>query len=255
MFFLSLFLPPFFPDRRRAPDLTPIFINRQHPHTTTQEYEPKMLEDIKTLILDMADADDLKTAVDATLKAGVDPLALIDLLTQTLEEVGHKYERGEFFLSELIMAGYLANEVATLVKPHLGQTTRTTRGTVAIGTVHGDIHDIGKNIVIMMLEASGYEVRDLGVDVSNDRFVAAVKDGKPDVLGISALLTSTMQHVKGVLDALETSGLRHTVKVIVGGRPITPAFAEEIGADGYAEDSVKALHVINTLVTQRRHQP
>ena len=213
-----------------------------------------MLEDVKTLILDMADADDLRNAIDANLKAGVDPLAVVDVLSQTLEEVGHKYERGEFFLSELIMAGYLASEVSALLKPHLGQAKRKTLGTVAIGTVRGDIHDIGKNIVIMMLEASGYDVHDLGVDVSNERFLEAVKDLKPDVLGISALLTSTMNHVKGVIDILEQNGLRHAVKVIVGGRPITQEFAEQIGADGYAEDSVKAIHVIKALLTERRHR-
>jgi methylmalonyl-CoA mutase cobalamin-binding domain/chain len=175
-----------------------------------------MLEDVQTLILDMA--------------------------------VGDKYEDGEFFLSELIMAGYLASEVANLLKPHLLKTQRAALGTIVMGTVKGDIHDIGKNIVIMMLDAAGFEVIDLGVDVPTERFVEAVQTMKPDVLGISALLTSTIDRVKEVVDALETNGLRDRVKVIAGGRPITRAFIEEIGADGYAEDSVKAIRLVKDLV-------
>jgi len=207
-----------------------------------------MLEDVQTLILDMADVEDLKTVINGHLASGVDPLDIVDVLRQTLEAVGDKYEDGEFFLSELIMAGYLASAVANLLKPHLLKTQRTALGTIVMGTVKGDIHDIGKNIVIMMLDAAGFEVIDLGVDVPTERFVEAVQTVKPDVLGISALLTSTIDRVKEVVDALETNGLRDRVKVIAGGRPITRAFIEEIGADGYAEDSVKAIRLVKDLV-------
>lgn len=207
-----------------------------------------MLEDVQTLILDMADVEELKKAVNGHLASGVDPLDIVDVLRQTLEAVGDKYEGGEFFLSELIMAGYLASEVAALLKPHLLKTQRTTLGTVVMGTVKGDIHDIGKNIVIMMLDAAGFEVIDLGVDVPTERFVEAVQTEQPDVLGISALLTSTIDRVREVVDALETNGLRNKVKVIAGGRPITRKFIEEIGADGYAEDSVKAIRLVKDLV-------
>jgi 5-methyltetrahydrofolate--homocysteine methyltransferase len=196
----------------------------------------------------MADVEELKKAVNGHLASGVDPLDIVDVLRQTLEVVGDKYEDGEFFLSELIMAGYLASEVANLLKPHLLKTQRTALGTIVMGTVKGDIHDIGKNIVIMMLDAAGFEVIDLGVDVPTERFVEAVQTMKPDVLGISALLTSTIDRVKEVVDALETNGLRDRVKVIAGGRPITRAFIEEIGADGYAEDSVKAIRLVKDLV-------
>jgi 5-methyltetrahydrofolate--homocysteine methyltransferase len=198
----------------------------------------------------MADVEDLKTVINGHLASGVDPLDIVDVLRQTLEAVGDKYEDGVFFLSELIMAGYLASEVATLLKPHLLKTQRTALGTIVMGTVKGDVHDIGKNIVIMMLDAAGFEVIDLGVDVPTERFVEAVKTMKPDVLGISALLTSTIDRVKEVVDALEANGLRDSVKVIAGGRPISRAFIEEIGADGYAEDSVKAIRLVKGLVEE-----
>ena len=214
-----------------------------------------MLEDIQTLILDMADVEELKKVIQGHLASGVNPLDIVDVLRQTLEAVGDKYENGEFFLSELIMAGYLASEVANLLKPHLLKAQCTALGTIVMGTVKGDIHDIGKNIVIMMLDAAGFEVIDLGVDVPTERFVEAVKTMKPDVLGISALLTSTIDRVKEVVDALETNGLRDKVKVIAGGRPITRAFIEEIGADGYAEDSVKAIRLVKDLVEDQGVTP
>ena len=207
-----------------------------------------MLKDIQTLILDMTDVEELKKVINKHLASDVDPLDILDVLRQTLEVVGDKYEQGEFFLSELIMAGYLASEVATLLKPHLLNVQQTALGTVVMGTVKGDVHDIGKNIVIMMLDATGFKVIDLGVDVPTERFVEAVQTMKPDVLGISALLTSTIDRVKEIVDALKTSGMRDRVKVIAGGRPITQAFIEEIGADGYAEDSVKAIRLVKNLV-------
>ena len=207
-----------------------------------------MLEDIRNLLLEFADVEAVKKAVNEKLESGVDPIKIIDLLNQTLNEVGEKYESGELFLSELMMVGYLASEITKLLKPHLIQAEMKARGKIVIGTVKGDVHDIGKNIVVMMLQSAGFEVVDLGIDVSAERFVEAVKDEEPDVLGMSALLTSTMNEMKSVTDSLEKSGLRSNVKVIVGGRPITGELAGEIGADGYAEDAVKAVRVIKELI-------
>jgi len=207
-----------------------------------------MSRDIRDLILGMADVEEVKKTVAEKLESGVDPLTMVDGLSKMLEEVGERYERGEFFLSELIMAGYLASEVSSLLKPHLIRAERRVPGKVIVGTVKGDIHDIGKNIVIMMLGASGFEVIDLGVDVSAERFIEAVRNVKPDVLGMSALLTSTMNEMKVVIDSLKESGLRDKVKVVVGGRPITREFASEIGADGYSEDSVEAIKVVKELL-------
>ena len=207
-----------------------------------------MLEDIRNLLLEFADVEAVKKAVNEKLESGVDPIKIIDLLNKTLNEVGEKYESGELFLSELMMVGYLASEITKLLEPHLIQAEMKVRGKIVIGTVKGDIHDIGKNIVVMMLQSAGFEVVDLGIDVSAERFVEAVKDEEPDVLGMSALLTSTMNEMKSVTDSLEKSGLRSNVKVIVGGRPITDELAGEIGADGYAEDAVKAVRVIKELI-------
>ena len=196
----------------------------------------------------MADFEDVNKVVIEVLKSGVDPLDIVNAMNQALEEVGEKYESGEYFLSELMMTGYLASEVIKILKPYLTKTKMETLGKIVIGTVKGDIHDIGKNIVIMMLQAAGFEVIDLGVDVSAEKFVDAVASKKPDIIGLSALLTSTMYEMKNVIDALKEKNLRDTVKVIIGGRPVTEEFAEKIGADGYAEDAVKAVKVVRELL-------
>ena len=214
-----------------------------------------ILEDIASSLAGL-DMGAVKKGVEKALNASIPPSEIIkNGLGKGMEMVGQKYEKNEFFLSELIMAGILASEVAKLLKPHLLKTQRTALGTIVMGTVKGDIHDIGKNIVIMMLDAAGFEVIDLGVDVPTEKFVEAVKTMKPDVLGISALLTSTIDRVREVVDALETNGLRNQVKVIAGGRPITRAFIEEIGADGYAEDSVKAIRLVKDLVEDQGVTP
>jgi methylmalonyl-CoA mutase cobalamin-binding domain/chain len=176
---------------------------------------------------------------------------IVDVLSRTLIEVGDKYEKGGLFLSELMMIGYQASEIASQLKPYLTKNQIYRRGKIVIGTVSGDIHDIGKNIVIMMLQADGWEVLDLGVDVPAEKFVKAVRE-KPDVLCLSALLTSTMNEMKTVIEALEKNGLRDNIKVIVGGRPITRMIAKEIGADGYADDSIAAIRVIREMAGQGR---
>jgi len=202
---------------------------------------------LRDLILGIADVDEVKSLVKSELKSGSDPLEIIDVMSRTLNEVGERYERGELFLSELMMIGYMANEVTTIVKPHLPRSRQKPKGKILVGTVKGDIHDIGKNIVVMMLQADGWDVVDLGVDVPPERFVEAVSSEKPDALGLSALLTSTMMEMKTVLEALRKSGLKSKVKVVVGGRPVTKEFADEIGADGFAENSVKAIRVLSEL--------
>jgi 5-methyltetrahydrofolate--homocysteine methyltransferase len=207
-----------------------------------------MLEDIQNLILEMTDLDQINSVIDKKLDAGIDPLDILDALNQALEKVGNRYEEGEFFLSELIMAGYLASEISKKLKPLMKDGAKQSQGKLVIGTVKGDIHDIGKNIVIMMLDAAGFEVIDLGVDVPADKFVEAVKTETPQILGLSALLTSTMNEIKPIIDALHEQGLRDKVKVVVGGRPITQEFVDEVGADGFAEDSIKAIQLIRDLI-------
>ena len=146
-----------------------------------------MLDDVKKLILELSDVEEIKRAVLDKLESGTEPTKIIDALNLTLNEVGEKYENGDLFLSELMMIGYLASEITNLLKPHLVGSDLEAQGKVVIGTVKGDVHDIGKNIVIMMLQSAGYDVVDLGIDVSAERFVEAVKKEKPFVLGMSAL--------------------------------------------------------------------
>jgi corrinoid protein of di/trimethylamine methyltransferase len=206
------------------------------------------LEKLKGLIVEVASVEAVKNLVIKGLESEIDPADIVNTLSEALRDVGVKYERGEYFLSELIMAGNLSTEVVTLLKPHLLEAKRKSRGKVVIGTVSGDVHDIGKNIVIMMLNAAGYDVVDLGVDVPADKFVEAAKQEKPDILGMSALLSSTIHETKNVIRALKERGLRDKLKVIVGGRPITRKFAEAIGADGYAEDAIDAVRTVGELV-------
>ena len=209
-----------------------------------------MNEDIKSLLLNMADIDELKKTVNAELESGTDPLAIIKTLNEALYEVGERYEQGDLFLSELMMIGYLAREVTNILKPYMVREGRETRSKIVFGTVKGDIHDIGKNVVIMMLQSAGLEVIDLGVDVSSERFVESVKNNDPDVLCMSSLLTSTMNEMGKVIAALDKAGLRGDVQVVVGGRPITEKFAQEVGADGHANDAINAVRVIRELVEE-----
>lgn len=206
------------------------------------------LEKLKGLIVEIASVEAVKTLVIKGLESKIDPADIVNTLSEALRDVGVKYEHGEYFLSELIMAGNLSTEVVNLLKPHLLEVKRKSLGKIVIGTVSGDVHDIGKNIVIMMLNAAGYDVIDLGVDVPADKFVEAAKKEKPDILGMSALLSSTIHETKNVIHVLKESGLRDKLKVIVGGRPITKKFAEEIGADGYAEDAIDAVRTVGELV-------
>jgi len=213
-----------------------------------RDTKKQTLEKLKGLIVEVASVEAVKNLVIKGLEFKIDPADIVNTLSEALRDVGVKYERGEYFLSELIMAGNLSTEVVTLLKPHLLEAKRKSLGKVVIGTVSGDVHDIGKNIVIMMLNAAGYDVVDLGVDVPADKFVEAAKKEKPDILGMSALLSSTIHETKNVIHALKENGLRDKLKVIVGGRPITRKFAEEIGADGYAEDAIDAVRTVGELV-------
>lgn len=207
-----------------------------------------MLDEFKRLISEIGDVEEVRRNVKEALDSGVEPLKIVEALSEALEEVGRKYEKREYFLSDLIMAGVLATEATKILEPHLVKTGRKTLGKVVIGTVKGDIHDIGKNIVVMMLYANGFEVTDLGVDVPAERFAEAVKKEEPQILGLSALLTSTIGEMRNVIQVLEKEGVRGKVKVVVGGRPVTREFAEEIGADGYGRDAVEAVKEVKRLL-------
>ena len=191
-------------------------------------------------------------AVAATrdaLAAGTDPGAIMkDGLIAAMAVVGQKYSSGEFFLPQMMIAARAMTEVIPVLKPHLVGEAAESRGKAVIGTVQGDFHDIGKNIVRMMLEGAGYEVVDLGVDVPADKFVETVRREAPQFVLMSALITLTMESMRRTIAALEAAGLRSVVKVGVGGAPLTHKYAAEIGADFYSEDAYGCVQRCNDYI-------
>jgi 5-methyltetrahydrofolate--homocysteine methyltransferase len=191
-------------------------------------------------------------AVAATrdaLAAGTDPGAIMkDGLIAAMAVVGQKYSSGEFFLPQMMIAARAMTEVIPVLKPHLVGAAAESRGKAVIGTVQGDFHDIGKNIVRMMLEGAGYEVVDLGVDVPADKFVETVRREAPQFVLMSALITLTMESMRRTIAALDAAGLRSVVKIGVGGAPLTHKFAAEIGADFYSEDAYGCVQRCNDYI-------
>jgi 5-methyltetrahydrofolate--homocysteine methyltransferase len=200
------------------------------------------------VISELKGVENAKNIVIEALDSGVDPVEVVNAMSKGLEIVGQKYETGEYFLSELIMAGVIAAEITNMLKPHLGRSTEKPVGKVVIGTVRGDLHDIGKNIVIAMLSSAGFSVVDLGIDVSCEKFVEAVEKERPDILDMSCILTVGMDEMRKVIEELRRVGLRGNVKVMVGGRPITSQFAEKIGTDAYGSNAVEAVRMAKLLV-------
>ncbi|MGQ9544003.1 MAG: cobalamin B12-binding domain-containing protein [Candidatus Bathyarchaeia archaeon] len=189
--------------------------------------------------------DLVKTAIDQ----GVPPVEIVlGGLSKGLEIVGQKYEAMEYFLTELIMAGEIMKKAMNILKPHLEKEPMESLGRCVIGTVKGDIHDLGKNLVILMLSRE-FEIHDLGVDVPNEAFVEKVKETKANLLGLSAMLLSTMPAIREVITLLEKESIRNSVKVIVGGRVLNEQIAREYGADGYAKDAIEAVKVAKQLVS------
>ena len=212
----------------------------------------QMLENLKNLVIEIADVEFVKKFTTELIKSKTDATDIVDTLSEALDDVGRKYEREEYFLSELMMAGVLATEVTNILKPYWRKAGRKSLGKVVIGTVKGDIHDLGKNIVIMMLRAAAFEVVDLGVDVSAEKFADVIEKETPDLLGLSALLTSTVNEIGNVLDTLKKRGLRSHVSVVVGGRSVTKEYADEVGADGYAKDAAEAVSLVKDLVKAKK---
>ena len=175
-----------------------------------------------------------------------------DILQQgmlsTMETIGEKFKDGSVFIPEVLLAARAINEALTVLEPHLASFDRESRGTIMIGTVRGDLHDIGKNMVLTMLKGVGFDAVDIGVNVKAEDFVRQVAETKPDILGISALLTTTMPEMKKIIDALKEAGLRENLRIIVGGAPVNQNFAERIGADGYAQDAGEAISLVKQLL-------
>ena len=197
---------------------------------------------------------DLDQTLEHVKEAVEKGLGVVDIIEKGLAEgmriVGEKYESGEYFIADLIVSAEIFNKALSILKPKLEEMRKQVKplGTVVIGTVYGDIHDIGKNLVATMLRISGFEVVDLGVDVPPEKFVESVKKHNADIVGISTLLTSTMTHIRDVVEALKKAGLRDRVKVIVGGAPLTEEIAKELGADAYGENAVKAVEICKKLL-------
>ena len=186
--------------------------------------------------------------VQAALDEGTEPSAILyDCLVPAMSEVGERFERNEYFVPEMLIAARAMQAGMAVLKPSLVESGVEPIGKVAIGTVKGDLHDIGKNLVAMMMEGAGFELVDLGVDAPPDKFVQAVQDGA-GVLAMSALLTTTMPSMKTTIDALVEAGLRDEVKVLIGGAPVTQAYSDQIGADGYAPDASSAARKAKELL-------
>jgi 5-methyltetrahydrofolate--homocysteine methyltransferase len=189
----------------------------------------------------------IKEKVLAALQSGNSPQIVLDTMINAMGEVGRLFEEGEYFVPEMLISARSMQTGLELLKPYLIKADIKPSGVVVIGTVKGDMHDIGKNLVCMMLEGAGFQVFDLGVDVPPEKFVSAVREHNPQLLALSALLTTTMESMKATIGALTEAGLRSQVKVIIGGAPVTSTFADQIGADGYAPDASQAVSLAKSL--------
>ncbi len=188
------------------------------------------------------DAKTAKALTQQALREGTNPLSVVnDYMVPAMDEVGRRFEASEYYVPELLISARAMKTALDLVKPLLAARGERPAGKVVIGTVKGDLHDIGKNLVASMLEGGGFEVIDLGVNVPPERFIAAINEKQANILAMSALLTTTMPAMKSTVEALRQAGVRDRVKVLIGGAPITQKFADEIGADGYSDNAVGAV--------------
>jgi 5-methyltetrahydrofolate--homocysteine methyltransferase len=214
------------------------------------EWRMKMIDTEKLYTaLSQGKTDGVEKLVQEALERGESAERILkDGLIPAMDRIGIKFKNGEIYIPEVLIAARAMHAGMAVLKPILSKSTSSMAGKVVIGTVKGDFHDIGKNLVIMMLEGGGFEVVDLGIDVPIDRFIEAIRKDEPQVVGLSALLTTTMREMKNIIQAFETAGLRNQVKVIVGGAPVTEKFAKEIGAEGYAPDAASAVDVVKSLL-------
>lgn len=197
------------------------------------------------------DARGARAAVEEALNAGADPQDLLSsYMIPAMDEVGKRFEDGEYFVPELLIAARAMKSGLELLRPLLAETGAKPVGTVIVGTVRGDLHDIGKNLVASMLEGGGFKVIDLGVDVAPEKFTAAINEHHPDILAMSALLTTTMPGMKTTIDVLKLDGLRDSVKIMVGGAPVTRRYATEIGADAFSESASGAVREAKSLLNR-----
>lgn len=190
-----------------------------------------------------------KEYVQAALDAGIEPgQILADGMIAAMKEVGKRYEEGDFFVPEMLIAARAMQAGLLILKPLLMSSDVKSAGKIVIGTVRGDLHDIGKNLVAVMLEGGGFDVKDLGVDVHPDKFIDSIISEGADIIALSALLTTTMPNIKATIEAIQAAGLRDKVKIMIGGAPVTQDYADQIGADGYSSDASRAVTLAMALL-------
>ena len=212
-----------------------------------------MLNELRDALINL-DIDKTLELVKKAIDQGFKPIEIINSMAEGMRVIGERFEKGEYFISDLIVSSEIFKEAMNILEPLIMKEKEIVKpiGRVIIGTVEGDIHDIGKNLVATMLKVNGFELIDLGVDVPPQKFVEAVKQYNPDIVGMSALLTSTMMNMRKVIEALEKEDLRNKVKIIVGGAPITEEFAKRIGADAYGENAVVSVDICKKLMEELR---
>src|SRR4030066_2445700 len=211
----------------------------------------RILDDLRQSVID-GDMSNTQELVKKALVEKMPPEQILkEGLISAMEEVGRRFECGEFYVPEMLISSRAMKSGLALMRPHLIAANIEAVGKVVIGTVQGDLHDIGKNLVGMMLEGAGFEVVDLGTDVSPEKYVAAVKEHRPDIIACSALITTTMPRMKNVILSLKEAGLRDRVKVIIGGAPVTDQYATDIGADGHAPDAASAASRAKELILKK----
>jgi 5-methyltetrahydrofolate--homocysteine methyltransferase len=207
-----------------------------------------MLEKIASKLYEGED-EEVAELVQSALDKGLAPTQILQGgLIAGMDQVGRDFKAGELFVPEVLIAARAMHAGMSVLRPLLAESEAPSAGKYVVGTVKGDLHDIGKNLVKMMLEGAGFETIDLGTDVAPEVFVNAVRDHRPQLVGMSALLTTTMVQMKATVEALEEAGLRDSVKIMVGGAPVTDAYAKQIGADAYAPDAASAVDVARSLV-------
>lgn len=194
------------------------------------------------------DVEEARKSAEEALEMGIPPLeAITEGMAKGLQKVGELFEKKEYFLADMIMAAEAFKEGMDVLTPHI-KKEGSRKGVIVMGTVKDDVHDLGKNVVSTLLASEGYDVYDLGIDVPAEEFVKKAKEVDADVVGLSALLTTTMERIPEIIEVFKKEGLRERVRIIIGGRPITPEFAEEVDADAYCEDAIKALEIVRELL-------
>ena len=207
-----------------------------------------MLDKIKQAVL-AGEMEGIAELTKQALAQGIGAREILDqALTPAMDIVGEEYEKGDRYVPEMLISAETMKGAVAILKPLLVEAGVKARGKVVIGTVEGDLHDIGKDLVAMMLEGAGFEVLNLGAEVTAEQFVKTAKEYEPDIIGMSALLTTTMIHMPEVIDALQQAGLRDQIKVMIGGAPVTQEYADKIGADGYAPDAASATKLAKSLL-------